>query len=305
MGRRRKRRRNSADDGEDYTPNASRSEEEKAERKRACGRKYYAQHVLFIQRLRSLIVAFRHPEYREAKRLRMQVIRQSRKAARRRWDPPKASGYAADADEALDEEDGYEASLTAPTPRLGPSPTVRAQGMISEIVGESYDGQLPTLWQQKLNEIRAQDHAESGEREELEVDRQLVEKERIASQVLSSLYKRQGTTSNAIVCLPRRDQPSPPSSPPPLSTPDLDFAPRATAAGDWTSSPMTSIPIATPSPIPPPRRRQADAHARRGPLPRWKTPDYDGPEEMPPLEPRKLFADLLRERQAHRRAGRG
>ncbi|KAK6978071.1 hypothetical protein R3P38DRAFT_3236164 [Favolaschia claudopus] len=303
-GGKRKARKKSSDNDADYIPRALTSEEVKAERKRACGRKYYAQ----------------HPEYKEAKRLRMQIIRQGRKLARRRWDPPKPSGYAADADERLDEEeDGYEASITAPTPCMGPSPTV------SEIVGESYNGQLPTLWQKKLDEIQARERGEAGEREESEVEKQLREKETIASHVLSSLYKvrrlqilkfflhEEAPLQTSVMAQPptpsfaalAATSPLPPSSPPPLSTPDLDFAPRAAGTGDWTSSPMTSLPIATPSPVPPPRRRQADPHGGRKPLPRWKTPEYDGPDEMPPFQPRDLFSDFLKARQADRRAGRG
>ncbi|KAK6966799.1 hypothetical protein R3P38DRAFT_3189714 [Favolaschia claudopus] len=223
--RKRKKSRASSDDDAEYTPQELRSQEERATRKRAAWRSYYAQ----------------HPEYRESKRLRMQVIRQKKKQARRRWDPPKIirepspssseggarptpseGGYAASGEEFEDEEGHYEPSITEPAPRMGPSPTA------SEIVGESYDGQLPTLWKRKLDEIKARESAaEAVEREEFEVKAQqeaearLREQETIASQVLSSLYK-----ASAVALPPTppfaalaASSPLPPSSPPPLSTP--------------------------------------------------------------------------------------
>ncbi|KAK7028249.1 hypothetical protein R3P38DRAFT_3189715 [Favolaschia claudopus] len=60
---------------------------------------------------------------------------------------------------------------------------------------------------------------------------------------------------------------------------------------------MTSLPIATPSPDPPPRRRQANQRNGREPRPRWQTPEYDGPEEMLTLTATKTLCRYLESTQ--------
>ncbi|KAK7015053.1 hypothetical protein R3P38DRAFT_3205084 [Favolaschia claudopus] len=208
QGRKRKGRKKYFEHADDYIPRELTSEEVKVEDRRARGRKYYAQYT-------------QTPE--DADNLK--------------WDPPKVkeSGYTNGADEGMDEgeKNSFEASITALTLLIGPSLTVR--------------GQLPTLWQQKLNEIRGAEsgegaqlgeHTDSGDREVLVVESQLREKETIASQ--TSIIAQPPTPSFAALAA---TSPLPPSSPPPLSTRDLE--PRLAAGRDRHPVPRSS-PLRSP-----------------------------------------------------------